>query len=126
MEGREWLLHGKVAMVTGAGSGVGRAAALRLAREGLALLLTGRRTQPVEETRELLGSGVAALVQSADVADPAAVDALVAAACARFGGVDILVNAAGLNVRARTLASVSVADYQQIIAADLNGAFYCA
>src|SRR5579859_4892831 len=118
-------LRGKVAVITGAGSGVGRAAALRLAQEGTALVLVGRRPDPLEETCTLLPAGVEALVQPADVGDRAAVEAMAAATRARFGGVDILVNAAGLNITARALSMVGVEGFQGVIAANLCGPFYC-
>src|SRR5437899_1153742 len=75
-DGMAPALGGKVAVVTGAGSGVGRAAALRLAQEGAALVLVGRRAEPLEETRALLPRGTEALVHPADVGDPAAVAAM--------------------------------------------------
>ncbi len=125
-DGPAGALRGKVVLITGAGSGVGRATALRLAREGAALVLTGRRPEPLAETAGLIGSASEVLVYPADVANAADVDALADAARQRFGGVDVLINAAGLNVAPRTLATVSVASYQEVIGANLNGAFYCA
>jgi NAD(P)-dependent dehydrogenase (short-subunit alcohol dehydrogenase family) len=116
-------LTGKVTLVTGAGSGIGQAAAIRLAREGGAFVLVGRREANLQETAGMLG-GVEVLVQSADIADPAAVDGVVNATLERYGRLDLLVNAAGLNVPKRSLADSSIADYQTVIAADLNGAFY--
>jgi NAD(P)-dependent dehydrogenase (short-subunit alcohol dehydrogenase family) len=116
-------LTGKVTLVTGAGSGIGQAAAVRLAREGGAFVLVGRRAANLEETAGMLG-GVDVLIQSADIADPAAIDRVVAATLAKYGRLDLLVNAAGLNVPKRSLADSSIEDYQTVIAADLSGAFY--
>jgi NAD(P)-dependent dehydrogenase (short-subunit alcohol dehydrogenase family) len=116
-------LTGKVTLVTGAGSGIGQAAAVRLAREGGAFVLVGRREANLKETAGLLG-GVDVLIQSADIANPAAVDGVVNATLEKYGRLDLLVNAAGLNVPKRSLADSSIADYQTVIAADLNGAFY--
>lgn len=116
-------LAGKVTLVTGAGSGIGQAAAVRLAQEGGALVLVGRREAPLKETAGMLG-GADVLIQPADIGDPAAVDGVIAATLAKHGRLDLLVNAAGLNVPKRSLADCSVEDYQMVIAADLNGAFY--
>ena len=118
-------LQGQVAVVTGAGSGVGRAAAEHLAREGAATVLVGRRTEPLEETRGLLGNAGEAMVHAADVGDASAVEALAAAVRERFGGVDILINAAGINVPRRALALVSTEDFDGVVAANLQGPFYC-
>ena len=116
-------LEGKVTLVTGAGSGIGQAAAVRLAQEGGALVLVGRREAPLKETAALLG-GVDTLILPADIGNPAAVDGVMEATLAAYGRLDLLVNAAGLNVPKRALADCSVEDYQTVIAADLNGAFY--
>jgi len=116
-------LTGKVTLVTGAGSGIGQAAAVRLAQEGGALVLVGRREAPLRETAGLLG-GADVLIQSADIGDPTAVDGVIRATLAKYGRLDLLVNAAGLNVPKRSLADCSIEDYQTVIAADLNGAFY--
>jgi len=116
-------LEGKVTLVTGAGSGIGQAAAVRLAREGGALVLVGRREAPLRETVGMLG-GADVLIQSADIGDPASVDGVIRATLEKYGRLDLLVNAAGLNVPKRSLADCSIEDYQTVIAADLNGAFY--
>jgi len=116
-------LEGKVTLITGAGSGIGRAAAVRLAQEGGSLVLVGRREAPLQETAGMLG-GTDALIQSADISDPASVDGVIRATLEKYGRLDVLVNAAGLNVPKRSLADCSIEDYQTVIAADLNGAFY--
>jgi NAD(P)-dependent dehydrogenase (short-subunit alcohol dehydrogenase family) len=116
-------LAGKVTLVTGAGSGIGQAAAVRLAQEGGAFVLVGRREANLHETAGMLG-GADVLIQSADISDPAAVDGVIQATLAKYGRLDLLVNAAGLNVPKRSLADCSIEDYQTVIAADLNGAFY--
>ena len=116
-------LVGKVTLVTGAGSGIGQAAAVRLAREGGSLVLVGRREAPLKETAGMLG-GADVLIQSADIGDPATIDGVIKATLAKHGRLDLLVNAAGLNVPKRSLADCSIEDYQTVIAADLNGAFY--
>src|SRR5690606_27230577 len=86
---------GKVALVTGAGTGIGRGVSIALAREGYALILTGRRREPLEETAGLL-DGAESLVLPADVSDEAAVDALFEGIRERFGRLDLLFNNAGL------------------------------
>ena len=118
-------LAGKVTLVTGAGSGIGQAAAVRLAREGGTLVLVGRREANLQETAGMLG-GADVLILAADIGDPKAVDGVIQATLAKYGRLDLLVNAAGLNVPKRSLADCSIEDYQTVIAADLNGAFYLA
>src|SRR5690349_6878722 len=86
----------KVALVTGAGSGIGRAAALALLAEGYAVALAGRRREALDQTAALAGADAGrALVVPADIADPASVAALFDAARERFGRLDLLFNNAG-------------------------------
>jgi citronellol/citronellal dehydrogenase len=85
-----------VALVTGGGTGIGRATALALARDGAAVAICGRRPEPLEEARaELEAAGAECLVHQADVREPDQVEALVDAVLARFGRIDVLVNNAG-------------------------------
>jgi NADP-dependent 3-hydroxy acid dehydrogenase YdfG len=115
-------LAGKVALVSGAGSGIGRATAIRLAREGAAVALVGRTAERLAETRDAIGNaGVE--VFPADIGDAAAVDSLVAAVLARFSRIDIVINAAGINVRRRSLAEGSIEDFEKILQTNLRGAF---
>ena len=111
------------AIVTGAGSGVGRAVALRLAEAGWSVALVGRRAEALEETRSLAAGRFS--VHPCDVADHKAVDAMVAAAVEQLGGVRVLVNAAGTNTPRRALNVLSVEDYHELIDVNLNGTFYC-
>ena len=91
----------KVAMVTGAGSGVGKATVLALAAEGYACVLAGRRKEPIEAVAaEIAGNGGEAIAVSADVSDPASVDALFARAKEAYGRLDVIFNNAGINVAA--------------------------
>ena len=127
---------GQTAVVTGAGSGVGRAIALKFAAEGWKVALVGRGVAALEETRALAspptapGVNVQHPVSSVsvfpcDVQDAVAVDAMAAAVLEQFGHVDVLVNSAGINVRKRALREVSLDDWNTILFTNLHGAFYC-
>ncbi len=116
-------LNGKVAWITGAGSGIGRAAARALAGAGVTVVLSGRRAEPLDETAQAItAAGGAASVQPLDVLDAEAVRAV----AARIGAVDILVNNAGLNVAKRHWEDISEEAFDHVIGVNLNGAFYCA
>ena len=113
------------AVVTGGESGIGRACALALAKAGHPVALTyfkdaAAGTATVDEIER---SGGRALAQQTDVADEAAVEALFAAAEAGFGPVRLLVNSAGLNMRGTAFAEMPLAQFEQILAADLVGPF---
>jgi NAD(P)-dependent dehydrogenase (short-subunit alcohol dehydrogenase family) len=115
----------KVAVVTGAGSGVGRAAAVRLFKEGWRVVLVGRREQPLKETVALAKGTDRSLTISCDLADPAAVMKMAADVLAHFGQVDALVHAAGTNIPKRSWDVLTIDDYRAVIDTNLNGAFYC-
>ena len=118
-------LEGKVAWVTGAGSGIGEAAALALAREGATIVLTGRRKQPLDAlAARINGQGGKAVVRPADVAKAAAVQKIADGIRAEQGRLDILVNNAGLNVPDRSWQRVSAEGIDTVITANLTGAFY--
>src|ERR1051326_803411 len=88
--------NGKVALITGGGSGIGKASALALAREGFAVVVAGRRPEPLQAVvSEIEGVQGRALGAPADVSDPASVEALFAATKAKFGRLDVLFNNAG-------------------------------
>ncbi len=118
-------LNGQAAIVTGAGSGVGRASALALAGEGAAVALAGRREGPLRETAALLDwQGAAAgraLVTPCDVSAPEQMRDMVARTLDRFGRIDALVNNAGLNVPRRSLAEMDPDDWRRIVAVNLEG-----
>jgi NAD(P)-dependent dehydrogenase (short-subunit alcohol dehydrogenase family) len=116
----------KTAIITGAGSGVGRAVSLRMAAEGWTVALVGRTPAGLEETKRLAGDAGSRLhVVPCDIADAAAVDKAIPSAIAAVGGqVAALVNCAGTNIRNRSLEVLNRADYESVIAANLNGTVY--
>jgi NAD(P)-dependent dehydrogenase (short-subunit alcohol dehydrogenase family) len=117
----------KNAVVTGAGSGVGRAVALRLLRDGWRVALVGRREDALNETARLAASsGDAALVSPCDVGNAGDVDAMAGRVLATFGDVHVLVNAAGTNIPRRSLDVLSVEDFRRLIDANLTGSFLTA
>jgi NADP-dependent 3-hydroxy acid dehydrogenase YdfG len=123
-------LEGQVALITGAGTGLGRAAAVALAEEGAVVALAGRTASTLGETaaaaREVPGiSAEAVLVYQIDVADLGAVQAMVNDLHARYGHIDILVNNAGLNVPHRALSEIDPQEWLKIIDVNLNGAYWC-
>ena len=117
---------GKVAIVTGAGSGIGRAVALALLGAGWSVGFAGRRAQPLEETASLAGEGSArALPHPADVSDAASVMALFDAVQARFGRLDLLFNNAGTGAPPVPLEELSVEAWKRVVDVNLTGAFLC-
>jgi 3-oxoacyl-[acyl-carrier protein] reductase len=122
----EQELCGRVAIVTGAGRNIGRGIALALAEGGAAVVVNARSN--LKETEAVAGeierTGGKALAAIADVADAAAVDKMVAAATARFGRIDILVNNAALRAE-QPLATMTLADWRAVTAVILDGAFNC-
>lgn len=123
-------LAGKAAIVTGGGTGVGRATALELARQGCSVLINySRSREDAERTAgELEEHGVKALAVQADVSDDDACRAMVATAVKAFGRVDVLVNNAGTTkfVLAANLDKVTDEDWQRIFAVNVVGPFHCA
>ena len=114
----------KVAIVTGAGTGIGRAAAVALAQAGYAVALAGRRKEPLQETAAEL-SGAASLVAPTDVADPASVAALFATTKEAFGRLDLLFNNAGLTAPPVPLEELSVEKWRHVVDVNLTGVFLC-
>lgn len=115
---------GRVAVVTGAGSGIGRAVALPLAREGWTVALLGRRRAALLETRDLAGDHAAALhVFPCDLADPEAIARTGRDILAALGTVEALVNAAGTNIPQRSLEVLSSQDFDEVVAVNLRGAY---
>jgi NAD(P)-dependent dehydrogenase (short-subunit alcohol dehydrogenase family) len=117
-------LSGKVAIVTGAGTGLGAATARAFAREGGDVVLVGRRREKLDETADTMdGSpGRAAVVQGDVALERTATDA-VAAAVDQFGGVDVLVNNAGIHAHPLLIHETPVAEFDEFVAVDLRGPF---
>ncbi|HEV2423559.1 MAG TPA: SDR family oxidoreductase [Terriglobia bacterium] len=118
---------GRIALVTGAGSGIGRAVTLTLHAAGYAVVLAGRRGQRLEETaaRAKPGGGPM-LVVPADVSDPAAVRALFARARETFGRLDVLFNNAGIGAPGIPMEDLALEQWNAVVATNLTGAFLCA
>jgi NAD(P)-dependent dehydrogenase (short-subunit alcohol dehydrogenase family) len=116
-----------VVVVTGAGSGVGRAVAQKFIAEGWQLALVGRHEETLLETVPESGGDEAGrcAVFTCDVGRADDVERMAAAVLDRFGHVDVLVNSAGTNIRQRAFREVSVEDWHQVMATNLHGAFYC-
>jgi NAD(P)-dependent dehydrogenase (short-subunit alcohol dehydrogenase family) len=118
-------LAGRVAVVVGAAGGIGREIAARLASAGCQLALIDLDSERLDEVIGTLGIDSTALPCAADITQRAAVDRAAQAVEERFGRADILVNTAGINTRERTLADMSPAQWEHVIAVDLNGVFHC-
>jgi NAD(P)-dependent dehydrogenase (short-subunit alcohol dehydrogenase family) len=118
--------HGKVAIVTGAGSGIGRATALALLREGYAVALAGRRPDALAETAAKAGPAAGrALAVPADVTDPASVRALFETTREAFGRLDLLFNNAGTGAPAVPLEDLTDEQWRRVVDVNLTGAFLC-
>lgn len=106
-------LQGKVALVTGGGSGIGKTTALLFADEGCAVVVSGRRSAPIEETAaEITAIGGRALAVQCDVSDQSSVQALFAAAVDKFGRVDILFNNAGFGSKGFLFEELPLSEWQ--------------
>ena len=118
-------IDGKIAWVTGAGSGIGEAAASTLAGAGAHVVLTGRRKEPLEAVAAAIrGNGGKATVQAADLTRATAVDQVAAAIEAQFGRLDILVNNAGINIPDRDWQRLTSDGIDTLIHGNLSSAFY--
>ena len=112
----------KTAIITGAGTGIGRGIAVSFAKAGYNLTLAGRRTEPLEETAKQCGDAQI-LIIATDVTDRTSVQTLAQKTLETFGGIDILVNNAGINTKARNLDDISDEDWDRVININLTGAF---
>ncbi|HXJ84630.1 MAG TPA: SDR family oxidoreductase [Candidatus Methylomirabilis sp.] len=117
---------GKVAVVTGAGTGIGKASALALAREGYSVVLAGRRREALEETAAgAKSSGSPVLIVPTDVADAAAVRALFRKTVEAFGRLDVLFNNAGLGAPPVLLEDLTYEQWKSVVDVNLTGVFLC-
>ena len=112
---------GRAVLITGGGSGVGRATARLAASQGAQVAIAGRDGKKLAET----AAGTDIFTHACDVTDPTAVAGLVQAVTAKLGRIDVLVNNAGTNVKARRMRELSVADWNRLVRTNLDGAFFC-
>ena len=118
--------NGKIAMITGAGSGIGRAVALAMMKEGYSVVIAGRRQDALDETVALgMEYNVPTLAVSADLADPIAVANLFTRTKEKFGRLDILFNNAGSNAPPISLEDLTFDQWQMVLNANLTAAFLC-
>ncbi|WP_298963960.1 SDR family oxidoreductase [uncultured Roseibium sp.] len=127
MNANRFDADGRIALVTGGGSGVGKAVARGLASAGWRVVVAGRRMGVLEETAAALTSETSGDVTplSADIGDPSAVKALFEAIRTRFGRLDLLVNNAGISNSAVPLEDISFEEWNNVVSANLTGAFLC-
>jgi NAD(P)-dependent dehydrogenase (short-subunit alcohol dehydrogenase family) len=120
-------LDGRIAWVTGAGTGIGEAAAVALAREGMTVVLTGRRSEPLTKVANEIGAqGGKASARPADLTRPEKVRAAAEAIGAEFGRIDVLINNAGVNIPDRSWQRLTAEGIDTVITGNLTSAFYVA
>ena len=120
------LLGGKIAWVTGGGSGIGQAAAVELAKSGATVVVSGRRESALADTEALIKQAAGtAESQAVDITDRDAVARAAAVILARHGRVDILVNCAGVNIPKRFFRDLATSEWDRVVEINLNGALYC-
>ncbi|MEI8029765.1 MAG: SDR family oxidoreductase [Comamonadaceae bacterium] len=117
--------NSKVAIVTGAGTGIGKAAALALLTDGYQVVLAGRRSEPLAELIAMVDVPGRALAVPTDVSKPESVTALFDAAVRHFGRVDVLFNNAGVNAPAILLEDLTLAQWNNVVDINLTGMFLC-
>jgi NAD(P)-dependent dehydrogenase (short-subunit alcohol dehydrogenase family) len=118
--------HNKVAIVTGAGTGIGKAVTLALLRDGYRVALAGRRREPLEQAAVQSGDAVRTLIVPTDVSDAASVQALFAAVKESFGRLDLLFNNAGIFIPGMEIDELSVEQWKAVVDINLTGSFLCA
>jgi NAD(P)-dependent dehydrogenase (short-subunit alcohol dehydrogenase family) len=116
---------GRVAVVTGAGTGIGKAAALALLKEGYSVALAGRRAEPLEKAVAESGAGSRAIAVPTDVGKPQSVSALFAKVKSAFGRLDVLFNNAGMGAPAIPMEDLTYEQWTAVVDANLTGAFLC-
>jgi len=117
--------HEKVAVVTGAGTGIGKASAIALVKDGYSVAFAGRRAELLEAACRESGGRERALAVPTDVADPKSVAALFAKVKSTFGRLDVLFNNAGTGAPAVPMEDLTVEQWQNVVNANLSGAFWC-
>jgi NAD(P)-dependent dehydrogenase (short-subunit alcohol dehydrogenase family) len=117
--------HSKIAIVTGAGSGVGKAATLALLKDGYRVVLAGRRVEPLMAVITESGASDRALAVPTDVSDPDSVKALFEATVKAFGRVDLLFNNAGVNAPGIPLEDLTIEQWKNVVDINLTGMFLC-
>ena len=119
-------LNGKVAWITGAGSGIGQAAAQTLAKAGVTVVLSGRREEALQETlRTIEQAGGQGAVEVLNIADQARVHEVAERIEQRYGRLDILLNNAGINIVRRNWSDPDLAAWDRLIQININGLYYC-
>lgn len=120
-------VNGKVAIVTGAGSGIGRAVAITLQGAGYAVVLIGRREAELEKTAAAMNSsGTSILIAPGDVGNPDSVRAVFQRVADEFGRVDVLFNNAGISAQGVSFDELTDEQWNTVVSVNLNGSFYCA
>src|SRR5262245_31928504 len=121
------MTEGKVAVVTGAGSGIGRAVSVTLHTTGYAVVLAGRRAEELRKTSELgIPDHESMVPVPTDISDPASVKALFETVHERFGRIDVLFNNAGINAPGVPMEDLSFEHWSAVVGVNLTGAFLCA
>jgi NAD(P)-dependent dehydrogenase (short-subunit alcohol dehydrogenase family) len=118
--------QGKIAVITGAGSGIGRASALALLEVGFSVVLAGRRREMLEETAALAKAPPRTLVVQTDISDPTAIATLFEAVKQTHGRIDLLFNNAGISTRGIPFEDLTYEQWSNVVAVNLTGSFLCA